>query len=385
MRFGTRTYLDWASAAPVSARAGRTFRKAIAHYGNPSAPHTEGREARALVEEARTRIARVMEVKADDVIFTSGATEANALAIEGAVRGSGKSLSDIHVLYLPTAHASSVETIAALAAEGLSAEPLQLAEGAIDLVALAAQLRPETLLITIDAVCGETGTRYDTRAVRRALSAIHRNDVLIHADISQLPLVESIERARLGADLITLDAQKVGGVRGVGALIAPRRITLTPIVHGGGQERGLRSGTEPAALIAAFAEALSECAATHAVFSKRAGEFRKALIESVERISDVVVNEGKSQTPHILNLSLLGRDTDYLVALLDEAGFAVSTKSSCETDATGSRVVMHMTGDAERAASTLRISMGPTTTRRDINSFMKALHTAVAFLDSHAR
>lgn len=378
----SRTYLDWASAAPPSVSALRALSTALGHFGNPSAPHTEGREARRVVEESRTRIARLMEVKADDIVFTSGATEANALAIVGAVKGSGKPLADLHILYLPTAHSSSLRTIERLGREGVRVEALQLTDGAIDLARLKGQVRPETFLVSLDVVCGETGARYDVRGVRKVLNEAG-NDVLLHADASQLPLVESITRARLSADLITLDAQKVGGVRGVGLLVAPRHIPLEPIVEGGGQERGLRSGTEPSALIAAFAASLSECAKGHEAFSARAAALRARLIADTASIDRLTVNEGKTNAPHILNVSLIGRDTDYLVALLDERGFSVSTRSSCETDAEGSRVVLAMTGDPERAASTLRVSFGPATREGEVRRFAKALREAVAFLDSY--
>ena len=379
----SRVYLDWASAAPPSLSARNAFTAALVHFGNPSAPHAEGRDAREVVEESRTRVARLMEVKADDIVFTSGATEANALAIVGAVKGSGKQLADLHILYLPTAHSSSLRTIERLGREGVHIEALALNEGAVDLARLKEQIRPETFLVSLDIVCGETGTRYDVRGVRKILNEAGRNDVRIHADASQLPLVESITRARLSADLITLDAQKVGGVRGVGLLVAPRHIPLEPIVEGGGQERGLRSGTEPAALIAAFAASLSECANGHEAFSARAATLRARIIADTASIDRLVMNEGKTNAPHIMNVSLLGRDTDYLVALLDERGFAVSTRSSCETDAEGSRVVLAMTGDTERAASTLRVSFGPATREGEVRRFAKALREAVAFLDSY--
>ena len=238
--------------------------------------------------------------------------------------------------------------------------------------------------ISLDAVCGETGTRHDSRSVKRALQELKREDILIHADISQLPLVESIERGRLGADLITLDAQKVGGIRGVGALIVERHIPLRPLVEGGGQERGLRSGTEPTALIAAFVTSLEECAHSRAAFVSRAARMREGLVNCALAIDGALVNEGKVHVPHILNLSFTDRDTDYLVALLDEAGFAVSTRSSCETDAEGSRVVLRMTGNQERAASTLRVSWGPSTTESEVERFQKALTAQIAFLDQHA-
>lgn len=373
-----RIYLDWASAAPTHREALRAFTKAVKAYGNPSAPHTEGRNAKALLEQARTRVARLAEVKTDAVIFTSGATESNALAIQGTVLASA--VATPHVLYLPTAHSSVTETLEELKRRGVSVEALALKDGAIDTEKLKTQLRPETVLVSIDAVCGETGTRYDTRAVHRVLPS----HVLLHVDASQLPLVESFALERLKANLLTLDAQKVGGVRGVGVLIASRSVPIQPLVYGGGQERGLRSGSEASALAVAFAEALTKCAESQSTFNKRASHMREMLQKGIEGIPNTIVNEGKEHVPHILNVSLLGRDTDYLATLLDARGYAVSTKSACEAGSKGSRVVRILTGDEERSRTTLRISYGPQTKESELKGFLKALAREVAFLDAHA-
>lgn len=375
-----RVYLDYAGAAPVSAGALRAFRQASKAYGNPSAPHTEGRAAKDILEDARLRIARLAEVKSDAVIFTGSATEANALALQGAVVAKGNP-KGTHILYQATSHSSVVESLKALSKWGAEIEEIVAKEGEIDLEGLSKQLRPETLLVSVVSVESETGAYTDSRDVRRVLDKAG-SSALLHADASQLPSFAPFEKTRLGADLIVLDAQKVGGVRGIGCLIAPRHIPLAPLVHGGGQERGLRSGTEPHALAASFATALEERARVRSAFQERATRMRKILIESVASIENLVINEGKEQAPHILNLSLLGRDTDYLVALLDEAGFAVSTRSSCETDAEGSRAVFISTGDERRASSTLRVSWGPEIREGDLRRFSQALMKAVAFLDS---
>ena len=166
-----RTYLDFAAATPVSRGAQRTYLKAGKVYGNPSSPHTEGRAAKDILEDARVRIARLASVKSDAVLFTSGATEANALAILGQMRALTKERtpSSIHGLYLPSAHASTRRTMEMLRAEGFSIEPLVLKDGTIDLTALKNQIKPQTALIVLEAVCGETGTIFPIRDVRRAL------------------------------------------------------------------------------------------------------------------------------------------------------------------------------------------------------------------------
>ena len=352
-----RTYLD--IAAGVS--------------GNPSSLHEEGRRSREILEGARTDIARLLEVQSDDVIFTSGATEANALAILGIAKEGD------HALYLPSAHASIVENMKLISERGVEVEALPIQNARVDCEKLKKMLQPQTRLISMDAICGETGVIWNTREVKQAIGKI-----FLHVDASQAPFTEKISRAHFDADLLTFDASKVGAVRGIGALIAHRMIPLKPLYRGGGQERGLRPGSESPELARNFAAALYAAAHGREEFRISAERERVRLIEMVMKaIPNMKVNEGRVQAPNILNLSLPGRDTDYLVALLDEAGFAVSTRSACETDSeTGSRAVFALMGDQERARSTLRISWGPSIHPPELARFTQALTRAVAFIDN---
>lgn len=346
-----------------------------------------------MLEEARTRIARLTEVQPDDVLFTSGATESNALAIIGYVRAlRQRAGSDtpgrnhIHVLYLPTAHASIVENIKLLQAEGITADPLPIKNYQVDSKALLKLLRKETVLVTMDAVCGETGVVWNTREVALALASFKKalTKPLLHVDASQAPLTEKITRAHFGADMLTFDAAKVGMVRGIGALIAHRTIPLTPFYAGGGQERGIRPGSESPELARDFAAALADAVKGRSAFCAAAAGARTMLVEGMlKSIPHVQIHEARFQAPHILNVSLPGRDTDYLVAILNEEGFAISTRSACETDSeNGSRAVFELTGDAKRAKATVRISWGPKVHVRDLQRFLKVFVQAVAFIDN---
>jgi cysteine desulfurase len=389
-------YLDWASAAPVTARAKRAFSDAVEEFGNPSSPHACGVRANRILENARQTIARIAHVKRDGVIFTSGATEANNLAICGhinALLAEGRTPESIHVLYLPTAHASVVETMETLAQGGIQIEPLVITDGAIDLKGMEKQMRPETALVCVDVICGETGTCWATRDVRRVIDKtyevfrtddVNNSRTLLHVDASQAAFVESIDYTHLGADLMTLDAQKIGGVRGIGALIrANVHIPLTPLMYGGGQEYGLRPGTENPALASAFAEALAEASGEKEEFITHSIYLRTVLLELLSKeLPDLLMNVGKEFAPHIVNISFPHIDTDYAVMLLSEKGFAVSTKSACETDEEGSRAVQILFNDVEISKSTLRISWGRTTTEKDLANFAKALTDVIKFLDS---
>jgi len=371
--FNRRVYLD--CAAGLS--------------GNPSSPHKEGRSSSTILEGARREIARLIEVQTDDVIFTSGATEANALAVLGVARAGD------HVLYLPSSHASIVENMKLLDERGVTVEALPIKNWSVDCEKLKELLRPETKLISMDAVCGETGVIWNTGEVAQVLrdfvspssdeglTKSKHGRALLHVDASQAPLTEKITRAHFGADMLTLDSSKVGATRGIGALIAHRTIPISPLYAGGGQERGLRPGSESPELAESFVAALRAAALNREAFRSSAERSRAKLIAFITNaISDVHINEGDNQVPNILNLSLPGRDTDYLVALLDEAGFAVSTRSACETDSEdGSRAVFALTNDKERARSTLRISWCSDTSGRSIVNFSKALLKSIIFID----
>src|SRR3989344_8127351 len=276
-----RIYLDYAAGAS----------------GNPSSPHEEGRMAKKMLEDARTSIARLLEVQSDDVIFTSGATEANALAILGIAKAGD------HVLYLSSSHASIVENMKLLGERSVEVEPLPIVDWRVDCEKLKKLLRPETKLVSMDAVCGETGVIWNTREVAEVLKKARGSSdflapsgrirmlqpvaekitcsALLHVDASQAPMTEKITRAHFGADMMTLDASKVGdppaGGRSIGALIAHRTIQLKPLYCGGGQERGLRSGSESPELAKKFATALSATALVREAFRARAARARGPL------------------------------------------------------------------------------------------------------------
>jgi cysteine desulfurase len=384
-----RIYLDYAASAPVLPAALEAFTAAIDIFGNPSSPHEEGRQAKELLEDARSKIAHLAGVKPRNIVFTSGATEANALAIRGALlreESRGTPQEKIHVLYLPTAHASVVQTVQGLANATTTVDALPLKNGVIDLEKLAILIRPETVLVVVDAICGETGTRFDLRGVRKVLDDArakhgYSRRVRMHVDASQLPTVELIDRLRLSADTLTLDAQKVGGVRGIGVLVVGDLASLRSIRLGGGQEEGLRPGTEPVSLAVAFGAALETVQGEREAFVQRSLQMREKLLRTIEEsLPDAVIYRAPKFTPHIVNCSFPGIDTDYAVMLLDAKGFAVSTKSACETDSKGSRAVALLTGSEELAKSTLRISWGVATTEDDLERFTHALIETIQFL-----
>jgi len=384
----TRVYLDHAAATSPLSVAYRAFTDAQKEYGNPSSLHQEGVRARALLENARTRIARMLGVRSSGIVYTSGATEANNLAIRGIIEflhTEGRAYEDMHVLYHEGAHTSLVEAVLALQALGVLLEPLQTLRGDVDTKKLQAQLTKHTVLVAMESVSGETGLVFSTRDVRRVLDMHAKNlgiRVLLHVDGSQAPRVRSVVLESLGADTLALDAQKIGGVRGIGLLALQHHVRLSPMLHGGSQEHGLRPGTEQPSLACAFTEALIESKNTSEHFIAHASALRSLCETYIGEIPNAQIHASANQAPHILNVSFVGRDTDYLLFLLDSKGFAVSTKSACESDKEGSRMVQIQTGNKALADSTLRISFAPKTKKSDIDRFGKALTESIRFLDN---
>lgn len=385
-----RIYLDEAASAPASQAALKAYAKQLPHVGNPSSLHAEGVRAKEVLTDARVRVARLAQVRPHGVVFTSGATEANTLAIQGYIDAQiaeGKHPTDLHVLYHAGSHASVAENVLALKARGVHVEEMALIHGLPDITQIQSQIRTETVLVALELVSGETGAIFDTRDVRRALDNAVKNTkrhIHLHVDASQAPRVQSFALSHVGADSLSLDAQKVGGIRGIGALLLSHTARIMPLMHGGPQENGLRPGTENPALASAFATALEECDTNRAAFLKKATAMRTEFLSLLTSIERMEVQASKEQAPHIVNVSFVGRDTDYLLFLLDAEGIAVSTKSACESAEEGSRMVRLMTGDDARARSTLRISWGPHTTHKDLKRCADAIQTQVRFLDKTA-
>ncbi len=375
-----RVYLDYVASAPVSSGAHRAFFKALSAFGNPDSPHEEGRRAKEILAHARSVCAKILEVKKDAVIFCGNATEANNLLVHGILHSHTERKEMIpHVLYASTSHSSLTKPLFTYG-KSIDIETIPMHENRIDEEAFFKKITRRTVLVVSDRVVGETGTIIDTRALHRMLVRYaeleNTKKAHLHIDASQSVVFEKTSLIRLGADSITFDAQKIGGIRGVGALVMPSHRGLVPHLQGGGQEEGIRPGTPAVAIIASFAHAFDEVQKNASLFTKRTQKLRDYALSGMVRIlgnSTWYENGGKNTAPHILNISLLGVDTDYLVTLLDAKGIAISTKSACETESATSGAVFALTQDKERASHTIRISFGKNSSEHDIAYFLKSL------------
>lgn len=372
-----RVYLDHAAATPVH-EAVREAMQPYLHeeFGNPGALHQEGRAARAAVDTARTVVATELGIKPAGVVFTSGGTESNNLAIIGYLRtlhAAGRAYSDMAVLTTPLEHPATAATLAAVQAWGVAVREVPVDEyGRVHPATLAAHIDATTVLVTVALINSEIGVLQSTQKLARILRKqdVTKTPIKLHVDAAQAPLWHTCRLDQLGADLLSLDAGKCGGPKGAGVLaLARSQLVQAGVLYGGGQESGLRPGTEAVAQIVGTAEALQQAAVGRAERVTAVTEVRDALLTYIEAmLPEAVINGpiGDGRVANNINLSLPGYDTEFAATVLDQAGFAVSTKSACSSsDSSASAVVLACTDDGARARSTIRITLGPETSVTD--------------------
>jgi cysteine desulfurase len=379
-------YLDHAATSPMLPEAIEAMTEELAHLGNPSSLHNAGRRARRVVEESRERIAEIFGARASEVIFTSGGTEADNLAVKGLYWA--RAAADPRrrrVLTTGIEHHAVLDSARWLEeAQGAAVTWLQVdAAGGVTPGALRAALSadPEgAAVISVMWANNEVGTVQPIPA----LAAVAREfGVPFHTDAVQAAAQLKVNFAESGADALTVTGHKLGGPVGVGALILGRTLAPVPVLHGGGQEREVRSGTLDAPAIRAFAVAAAVSASRREAEARRIAALRDDLIRQVRAaVPDAVLNgppPGPGRLPGNAHFSFPGCEGDALLLLLDARGIACSTGSACTAGvAEPSHVLLAMGADAGRARGSLRFSLGHTTTQADVDALGAVIGEAVA-------
>ncbi len=372
-----RVYLDHAATTPMLDEARSAWLEASRALGNPSSLHTSGRASRRIVEEAREAIAADLDVRPGELIFTSGGTEADNLAIKGLYWQSGRSL----IACSPIEHHAVLDPVHWLQQhDGAQTYWLEVdAFGRVqpaDVAALLEQRADELALISVMWANNEIGTVQPVHEIA-ALCGEHR--VPFHTDAVQALGMVPLDLA--GLDAVTISSHKVGGPFGVGALVLRREVTVTPLLHGGGQERDVRSGTFDAPNIAAFAAAVHHAVAHQAQHAAELTALRDELIRRVrDVVPDAVLNgDPVDRLPGNAHFSFPGCEGDALLMLLDAAGIDCSTGSACTAGIPEPSHVLLSIGVAEdQARGSLRFSLGRTSTGADVDALIAALPDAVA-------
>lgn len=377
------TYLDHAATTPMLDEALAAYVAAAREVGNPSSLHAAGRHARRLVEESRERIAAVLGARPSEVIFTSGGTESDNLAVKGIfwARRAG-SLNRSRVVASAVEHHAvmdSAEWLGSHEGAQLSWLPVD-ARGRVAPSSLAELLESyaeEIAVISVQWANNEVGTVQPVAELARLAADA---GIPFHTDAVQALGQIPVDFAASGAAAMTVTGHKVGGPVGVGALLLGRDVACTPLLHGGGQERDVRSGTLDTAGVVAFATAVEITVKGQAAYAERVGALRDDLVARVRAlVPDAILNgDPEHRLAGNAHFSFPGCEGDALLLLLDAQGISCSTGSACSAGVSQpSHVLLAMGADDDRARSSLRFSLGHTSTRSDVDALVAALPGAV--------
>jgi len=370
-------YLDHAAATPLDEAVLEAMRPYLAEqFYNPSASYLPAKAVREALEEARGRVAHWLGARPTEVIFTAGGTEANNLAIQGVLRKfPGRS-----IVVSGVEHDSVLET-----AKKFNCSVAFVNEkGRVDLSNLRSLITEETVLLSVMYANNEIGTIQPIRDIADIVREIREkrretgNDLplYLHTDACQAANYLDLQAARLGVDLMTLNGGKIYGPKQSGVLYAESHVALEPLVYGGGQERGLRSGTENVAGAIGFASALDAAQAIRKQETARLSELQRyAYAQISEKLRSVIVNgDQKHRLPNNLHITIPGTDNERVLLQLEAAGILAAAGSACSaSDEEPSHVLRAMGISDDDARSSLRITMGRSTTKQDIDTLIDTL------------
>lgn len=363
-------YLDNSATTPVCGEAVEAMKTAVTElWGNPSSLHQKGIEADEMLENARSNIARRLFCRDDEVYFTSGGTESNNLAVQGAahaMRRRGR-----RIVTTSVEHPSIEETVKHLESEGFEVIRLGVdRKGRISEHELFDAVTPDTVLVSIMAVNNETGTVQPVEAARTAVARA-KSPALIHCDAVQAFGKLPLKPAAMGVDLMTVSSHKIHGPKGVGALYVKKGVRLSPIVFGGLQEEKLRPGTQPMPAIAGFGAAAAAMPNLTAQL-KKVTELRDYMCERLLSLGGVVINSPEDALPYVTNISVLGINSEPMLNFLSSRGVYVSSGSACSKGHQSS-VLKNMGLSDEVRKSPLRISFSRFTTKEEIDMLIDGI------------
>jgi len=375
-----RIYADAAAATPLSPKVRAEMERLLEVFGNAGGLHQEAQAAKRVMDDARERAAKAIGAHADEIIFTASGTEANNLALFGVLQKLLREQGKVHAITTAIEHASVLEPLKALTADGLELTMLPVdSEGLIDVKNLRESLRENTVLVSVQMVNSEIGTIQNIHEIAKEIrhEKKNRSDIFFHTDASQAPLWLNLEVEKLGVDLLTLDAQKMLGPKGAGLLFAKRGTKLTPLIYGGGQERGLRSGTENPLAAGALAAALEEAQQGIDERAASVAELRDYCFSEMQKLlSPIIWNGPKAEhrAANNLNISMPNLEAQMAVIALNVEGIAASTRSACDIGSEEPSEVIKAIGTPQALAGTaIRFTFLPTFTKAEAEHVAQAL------------
>lgn len=369
-------YLDSAATTKPCAEAVAALSAAASEdFGNPSSLHSVGLSAAAGLKEARKRVASAMGATPGEIVFTSGGTEADNWAIFSAMKANRHVGG--HIITTSVEHHGVLNAVKQMEMVGKTATYVNPDKtGRIEASAVLEALRPDTALISVMMINNESGAVFPVAEIAAALKRL-KHPAILHADGVQALFKMPFSAKKLGADMISVSAHKIGGVKGAGALYVRKGLHLRPLIVGGGQEGGLRSGTEPMPAIAAFGAACDRGASTMIEDIAKMAELRNyAVGQLLEDISGCVIN-GPLEAPHIISVSMPGCPSQVLINALSAEGICVSAGSAC-SKGKRSHVLVAQGLSSEIMDSAIRVSLCPENSKEDIDALVEGLSRAKA-------
>lgn len=360
-------YLDYSATTPVDSEVVRTFSKACEDYwANPNSLHKEGVKARSLINAATEQISSILGVKSSEVIYTSGASESNNMAIKGIClkyQNRGK-----HIITTDFEHSSIYGPVGYLQKLGFDVDFVNTLEnGKVDLEHLKSLLRDDTILVSITAVNSEIGIIEPIEEIGLLLKDYPKT--FFHVDMTQSIGKKKIDLTNI--DLASFSAHKFFGIKGIGVLIKKENINIEPIIHGGKSTTIYRSGTPATPLIASISKALRLVNQDMDLHYEYVSNINKKVRERLSSFEKVRINSPEDSLPYILNISVLGVKPEVLLHALEEEEVYISTQTACSSKSDESKAVYALTKDHDRSKSSVRISLSYKTTLDEIDRFLE--------------
>lgn len=381
-------YLDNAASTPLCPEALEAMKASLeGQFANPSSVHKAGREARKVIEHARKSVANLLHADSSAIIFTSGATESDNLAVRGVLEPVLRAGRSVHVVTTSLEHPAVAETLEDLKVRGLEITVISPgANGVVSADDVLRAVRPETVLVSVIMVSNEMGAIQPIDEIGKGLRKLGDGRPVFHTDAVQGLVTQEIDLAKLPVDLLTASGHKIYGPKGVGVLYVRRGLDkdgFHPVQTGGGHERCLRSGTENLAGIVGIGAAairLSEKKGDDLTHYEMARARVVSAITEKKLRAKPLLDESVSVAPNILSLECSGAVAEELVMRLSVAGIMVAAGSACKSgDRGASPILLSMGLSKERAKSVIRVSFGIMNTKKDVDAFIDALQDALKF------
>ena len=358
------TYLDYSATTKVDEEVLDSFIKATKYIGNPNSLHKLGVKTKHLIDASTNQIASILNIKPNEIIYTSGASESNNTIIKAMEKFKNRGK---HIITTPLEHSSIYGPLKQLEEKGFTIEYVPLKNGIIDIEKLENIITNDTILVTISMVNSETGIRQPIEQIGKLLKKYPK--IIFHSDITQA--VGKIKFDLTDVDAASFSAHKFFGFKGIGVLYKKENLNIEPLISGGKSTTNFRSGTPQTELIVSLAKALRLSYQNIDEDYQKVKKYNQILKTELQKYKDVSINSNEFSIPHILNISIKNIKPETMLHSLEEKDVYVSTQSACATG-NASKAVLSLTNDIDKAKTSIRISISKKTTDKDIENFLKA-------------